>query len=267
MKTIFKFLLVIFFLSFFAQNANAEEKLDTCWTMFYPHKPEWGYFNPDSVLWDTCKCKWYEQFQCSYIYARQWFDITFLNKDPFHFPKTHPDSILETTWQNLDSNYTELRNMFQNVEIIFGPFILIKEFPENIDSTSLASRCYKFKFQNYCQLDSVIQYIDTSGLVYDCYYRFAAYHDDYYYVDDLNNSKFEAILFPNPCNDFLNIKTDKNFPNSFTIEIIDVLGNIIEAIYINNKNEQDIKINTSNLSDGIYFLRFGDKVKSFIVYH
>jgi hypothetical protein len=69
-----------------------------------------------------------------------------------------------------------------------------------------------------------------------------------------NPASIKAEIYPNPANNFINIKG--NFEINADISIIDVQG---RAVY--NKNytglqiESEIKINTNNLKKGVYFVR------------
>ena len=260
MKTIFKFLLVTVFLSFFAQNAKAADTLNPCWTMYYPHDPEHGYFNPDSVLYDSCFCKDRLHEGCDSIYAKQWYEITFFNNDPFGYPQCPEDTIIETSWHNLDSSYVELRNMFQNVENKFGSFILRKKFPEVTDSQSLGSRTYLVKFKIYCNIFSVVSYLYNTNLLFDVYYKEQVTYIPDLGVEDDNSENIILKIYPNPAKDFIKIDFQKQF-NARKIQIISLEGIIIL------ETEYKELIDISNLPTGLYFIRCGDIVRSFIVYH
>ena len=71
MKTIIKLLFVIFLFSLFIQYSRAGDSLNPCWTMVYPHDPDHGYYNPDSVLYDSCYCKRPLIDGCDSIYAKK----------------------------------------------------------------------------------------------------------------------------------------------------------------------------------------------------
>jgi len=149
MKTRLLISFVLFFV-FCLPNANKAEQtqdsLNPCWKM-YRHEPKNNYFNPDSVMYDSCLCPGNEDYPpCDYIYAKKWFSITFKNKDPYNFPRGPRDTIYIATWRQLDSSYTELRNIFQALEKNFGKFIFKKEATDYIDSNLPASRLYDIKF-------------------------------------------------------------------------------------------------------------------------
>jgi hypothetical protein len=143
---------------------------------------------------------------------------------------------------------------------IFGTFILRKKFPEEVNPNKPSSRVYLIKFQNYCKIDSVVNYINSSGLVIDFYYKFAAYHDDTYVVDDLYNYRFEIKLFPNPCDENIEINIKYNYTTTIDISITDIYGNInqYQKIMIQNPDEFTFKFNTSNFSTGIYLIKINN---------
>jgi hypothetical protein len=73
------------------------------------------------------------------------------------------------------------------------------------------------------------------------------------------NSK-ELSIYPNPATDDLTIS---NINSSIAeIEIIDITGKLIKQLPINNVKE--IKINISDLSNGIYIIRIGNEFQKFI---
>lgn len=72
----------------------------------------------------------------------------------------------------------------------------------------------------------------------------------------IENNTEEKIynVFPNPANDILNIKFDRNF--SGQLSVIDMLGK--EVIVKNFDSQLNITIDTSNLEKGVYFIRVND---------
>jgi hypothetical protein len=103
-----------------------------------------------------------------------------------------------------------------------------------------------------------------------------AYASSYYYIDDVSvvdctvgineieNHQLQFFISPNPVDYELRIKYE--FTNA-TLEITNVLGNVvlIESV---KSDEKNIKINVSNFSKGVYFVKvFSDKgiaVKKFV---
>jgi hypothetical protein len=72
-----------------------------------------------------------------------------------------------------------------------------------------------------------------------------------------NNQKTAGItIFPNPANDNINVKFDKNF-ETLSVEIISMTGQVVKRINAINNNL--VSINIEELASGIYNLRTDDK--------
>lgn len=73
-------------------------------------------------------------------------------------------------------------------------------------------------------------------------------------VTSINESKNPSFnVFPNPANDFIFIKSPSNFESDLTINVFDILGKkVIEQTYNKALFNNVVKLNTSNLKDGIY---------------
>ena len=263
MKTQLLFLFVLFLLYCLPNATKAEQTQDSlnpCWKM-YRHDPKNNYFNPDSVMYDSCLCPGNEDYPpCDYIYAKKWFSITFKNKDPFNFPIGPYDTLYIATWQQLDSTQSELRKIFQNIENIFGTFILKKDFPEVIDSNRPASRIYLIKFDNYVNIWNVSDSFKNSDKLQDVYYLNAVSH----YLTDIkenfnfNNVKLKSYeLYPNPATDFLEL----SFAAEQTQSKIEIFS--IEGIKM-FETESVRRIDVSRLCRGVYFVKYGSRVSKFV---
>ena len=66
-----------------------------------------------------------------------------------------------------------------------------------------------------------------------------------------NQSLSEVSVFPNPVNDYIYLTLNKTQQN-FEIEIFTILGKSMKKVTKNKSN--NVKIDVSNLSKGIYFL-------------
>jgi len=94
-------------------------------------------------------------------------------------------------------------------------------------------------------------------------------------INEIESYKNKISLMPNPAKDELRISLSLTLPNGAgtivthiqKLEITDVLGNVvlIESV---KSDEKNIKINVSNFSKGVYFVKvFNDKgvtVKKFV---
>ncbi|OGU39421.1 MAG: hypothetical protein A2X61_11730 [Ignavibacteria bacterium GWB2_35_12] len=268
MKTIFKILFVTGFLSFFAQNAKAEDSLNPCWDMVLPHDPDHGFYNPDSVLYDTCLCKvkpWLPPY-CEYMYAKQWFGIDLPN-GALNIPQAPRDSIILRNWRDIDSSFTDMRAGFENLENVFGNFVFKKVYPDIIDTEKIASRYFNLRFDNYVKIDSAsyllhqIPDIKTEG--------YLGRYDFIKSVNDSNDDKLNNFnIIPNPCNDYIQIHLDERFINNDNIQIITLQGILIFNEKISELNVKgDITLNTSKFSNGIYFINYENIIQLLIVLH
>ena len=72
-----------------------------------------------------------------------------------------------------------------------------------------------------------------------------------------DNQKTVGItIFPNPANDNINVKFDKNF-ETLSVEIISMTGQVVKRVNAINNNL--VSINITELASGIYILRTDDK--------
>ncbi len=65
-------------------------------------------------------------------------------------------------------------------------------------------------------------------------------------INSINNSNIS--IFPNPANDFVNITTK----NNGNLQLIDINGKVL----INTKVNNNIKIDISDLYNGIYLIKY-----------
>jgi len=163
MKTQLLFLFVLFTIFCLPSINKAEQTQDSlnpCWKMVHPNEPEKGFFNPDSVMYDSCLCtiKPWEYPPCPYQYAKQWFGAII----PYRallIPQTIRDTLIYKTWRDIDSSFIELRKGIETLENQFGTFVLIKKYPDIVDSTKDGSKYFKIKFDNYVKIVTIVNYL------------------------------------------------------------------------------------------------------------
>lgn len=109
------------------------------------------------------------------------------------------------------------------------------------------------------EFDSVV---DTTTVIGGSSPSYASY----YYIDDVSIeikptsiNEFSTTnifsFYPNPANDILNIRLNKI--GNYTIQLFDVIGNIISNKIVLSNNVIDI----TNYSNGIYFIQLSEKNK------
>jgi len=77
-------------------------------------------------------------------------------------------------------------------------------------------------------------------------------------VSDCNAIKRSVTYYPNPFGNEINIKVNNLSADNATIEIVDMLGNIVAANRFNNINKanNEFKMDVSGIAAGTYFVRF-----------
>jgi hypothetical protein len=74
-------------------------------------------------------------------------------------------------------------------------------------------------------------------------------------VNDLWNNK-QVRIYPNPVKDKLYVKNLQSEQKAVGLTISDITGNIITIDFANDLNNGEMEINVSQLSEGIYILKW-----------
>ncbi len=270
MKTKKKFLGVLFYsallIAFFSiGRLQAGIEIDTtnpCWRLLYPDDPIHGSYNPDSVMIDTCATT---RPMFPVLYAYKWFKIL-LPPGALNVPWAPRDSLIIRNWRDIDTNFTELRNGFQNLENKFSPFIMKKEFPDIIDTLEGASGLYLLKFEKYFNIDTLVIYLKLINGIYDANYDMRATQLLNNIIDINSQEAKTDIEIEQKTNDNrIEIYIHKFQRLCKTIDIYNLnLKKILQYHMLNNNNTHII-LDISNLTTGIYFLHYGNIIKSFII--
>jgi hypothetical protein len=248
-----------------------EEHTDSCLVLLENHFQDQDISNPDSVLIDTCLCSDIHWTECEYLYAKQWFEILF-PIGSINLPYYPADTIIYINWDDIDSSFTEIREKLLNMYTAFGQYSMQKVYPDIIDPSRSGSRYFLIKFDDYCNIDSVEEYLIGISDVKAKYIRrfvqdIESYMNEYSAIFD--NSSFEVI--PNPASEKITLSITLPELSNLNISIFDILGN---RMYKNNEyriigeysNEMDI----TGFQPGIYFVRVeagsGIYVKKLVVY-
>jgi hypothetical protein len=113
-------------------------------------------------------------------------------------------------------------------------------------------------------------YIDKQNNDKISYYRLKQvdYNGDFQYSNVISSSCFnlgeaEIIVYPNPCNDKLNITVENWDSESIKFEITNTVGQMIYSGNIENTEDYNpTQIDTDNLKRGLFFIRFSDETQS-----
>jgi hypothetical protein len=77
---------------------------------------------------------------------------------------------------------------------------------------------------------------------------------------NINNKNFQEVaLFPDPAEDFINLKIPKVNSNCIEISVFNLLGNIVQFEEYNLTNsDNELSININHLKSGVYLLMIND---------
>jgi hypothetical protein len=132
------------------------------------------------------------------LYAKRWYGIS-LDSDYFHFPAAPLDTIIQTTWQQLDTIYDTLRSEFDSLQRQYGPFVLRKYNPN--ETIGRLSGEYNIGFDSLLEVDAVINTLD--GLKYEWASSFDGFPGAFYdtvadIASEVKGSRLNPTVFPNP---------------------------------------------------------------------
>lgn len=91
---------------------------------------------------------------------------------------------------------------------------------------------------------------DDNGCTLD-----SIYFVDFDIVNIQSNDNYSIVVYPNPTEDFLNIDYDFSNKNNVQISILNDIGQELDKIELYNNYGRET-INVTNLSGGIYFIKF-----------
>lgn len=87
-------------------------------------------------------------------------------------------------------------------------------------------------------------------------------------VEDIKTVNTNITVFPNPANDFVNLKFENYYFNAGTVRIFDVMGKLVSSFEI-SKYENEFVFSVTHLENGIYFINAQNEnnnfSKSFII--
>jgi hypothetical protein len=117
---------------------------------------------------------------------------------------------------------------------------------------SVESETYAWYIEGYPMPIFSIQIgVNSMGTFYNTTYL----KDPTINIHKIDQTAFNYTLYPNPSADILNLEVDPTFSIS-KLEIVDLSGKQLQNIKLNNASDSGkLKIDVSELSNGIYFLR------------
>jgi hypothetical protein len=164
-----KYLLISLTLfAYLTMNASIPPQVCPDCVLIYPHDPENGFFNPDSVLIDTTN-------GINTLYAKGTFSIIFYEM-PFSLPTVTGDTLLQFTRFDIDTNYASVRQSFDSLYTLYGNMSISKWMYPTINQESLEYFQFEFEFYVYVPINEVLGILDENEMVY-----YVTYHN--YYAD------------------------------------------------------------------------------------
>jgi len=153
-----------------------------------------------------------------------------------------------TIWTPLCGKYNHPGNSYQDVDHPIYDGTQSTWVNEQVDLTNYLGQSIKLRFKLVSD-----NYMNYDGFYFDDIK--VSVITNPLNINNLNDNENSITLYPNPCENVLNIKINSsNKLNSF-IEIYNSLGKKIETVYVNN-NQNNINIDIKNISQGIYFVKF-----------
>lgn len=159
---------------------------------------------------------------------------------------------------SLVTDKVEILELFSNLKELYGNFYLLDMY----QNVNLRGREFRIIFDNLVNGFSAFNYLDSNTNNYK-YIRGFLYSGSP--VEELGNSienkKLNSnFIFPNPVQDILTLDTKNENMTNFQYEILEITGNkVLEGTLVNSLN-----IDVSNISKGIYILKFNSQSQKFI---
>ncbi len=235
-------------------NSDNSFLIDTCGI------PKW-FESCDSTLWYYIKHYYEPYYRC---FAKYSWEIIF-QVDAIPKP-AKGDTTIIVTWEEIDTSFREIRSGFQSFEQTFGSFVLEKMYPGFGPGSSLG-RIFLLYFTDYNNVQLVTDSLNKIQNVVAGFSRTLYFHNSS--VHNENNFSYNVIsISPNPANEYIEINFEADSRRQtvdgrqeLDIQIFNVYG---EQMTVGANGRSPLQINISHLPVGIYFVRVGSEVKSFV---
>ena len=232
---------------------------DSCLKLLYPHDPDNGFYNLDSVMIDTC----HNSSTYNDWYVKKYYAVLFeLSARIFKINPFPKDTFV--TWDFIDTSYIATRNGLKNIYDEYGHFIMrrIKYYISDSEAFRFPAVAIAFnEYLNYYTLREKFEKIDK---VIEVRLESPTGFD---FVEENNESSDAFKIFPNPAQNVLLLKIKEDtLLNNLKITILNNHGNVVLVYLSSQDNSMFIKLNISALPTGLYFCNFNNIVKPFIIY-
>lgn len=239
-------LLAVIYIACFA-NAKAYFPPDSC-LQVVPNIT--GFIsNPDSLMWDTCGIK-----SLSNLYTNRGYVVEFkYNIIPRNYV-TNWDSTEVHSLGDILPMYSWIKDSLLTLTPSLGTFTLVDEGLDRPDTTASYPRSFYLKFNRTHNLSNAVDSIKRFSFILGVYHSILKIA-----TGGINESdrKENVEIFPNPAKNEILINLKDQLPPK-EIQIVDEKGHLVL------QTEFKEKINVSNLSRGVYFVKINNKIEKFI---
>lgn len=283
-KNIIILLSVFILQALFLSMPVRSQDIDSCWCIPCYNTQYMEFYNRDTLAIDTCgiieelgssseldnynndwcelvrsqespivrRLVWYKRY-----YSKRGWSFSF-QVMAIDLPWAPHDSIVECSWEDIDSSYTNIRDAFERLEKKYGEFYFIKKDPE--DTITYLSQTFKLRFDNWVNTIEVYDSLKTIPQIVPGVNVF--HFVDGLSIDQTSEKIFE--VYPNPSENKIIIKFNEEPENINIINIFSIDGNlqISQPIQFPADN---IQVDISELSDGVYFVVYKNQRTKIVV--
>jgi hypothetical protein len=234
-------------LSCFGIATESRAQVDPCLTLWKNVYPD--YPNPDSVMIDTCG-------GLRQMFAKRMFRIVFDYYAIFPTNVTTHDTILEFSWNAIDSSFPAIRSAFHYLDTHWGGLHLLKPHAQISDTADITRRVFGLTFDNYVPVDSIVAYLST---VSQFTIQFVSKPG---VITGVNTPRppmgAQLQIYPNPSRDWIWFEMpSKKTPAS--IELHDIGGRKMHVPFIAEKNGH-VSMDIHLLPEGVFVVSTGNEV-------
>ncbi|MEO6938700.1 MAG: T9SS type A sorting domain-containing protein [Candidatus Kapaibacterium sp.] len=234
-------------LSCFGIATESRAQVDPCLTLWKNVYPD--YPNPDSVMIDTCG-------GLRQMFAKRMFRIVFDYYAIFPTTVATHDTILEFSWNAIDSSFPAIRSAFHYLDTHGGTLHLLKQHAQISDTSDITRRVIGLTFDNYVPVDSIVQYLSAIPLVKVTFISKPGV------ITRVNTTGppigVQLQIYPNPSRNWIRFEmtSKKGLAN---VELHDICGRNMHVPIIAEKNGH-VSMDIHLLPEGVFVVSTGNEV-------
>lgn len=251
------FFYAILFAIVLSISAYSYSPPDSCLKLVDYNGSDTTFTNIDSVKADSClgSPTYSEEF------AKQFFDIEFVYNIIPRGGLYPADTIIEYTWNNIDSAYLSTMLSFKQLELDYGTFHFREKNPDQKDTNLFFNRALLLRFDNYQCVDSAIKYVSQIENVRSVIYRNRGRRDTTSTPTDVETHEISKQLNYNTVTQMLTVNNQNITSNNY-LQIYNLNGVEVKKVKITQMYQE---INLYNLERGFYIIRYGNSIEKIII--